>query len=351
MIQNDCYISLRKTTIVDVNEKAHHLPPDGGPFKEFKVADFFCPDEWIKDGIFVEVQEGQPMWFDLTQNVVCACLVSIQRLNPVTGDPANLDAGLTKEPTQNYVVLPRQLWLDGYAKDGKVYQFITTKAGEGLAVNEFALPKHMQDSHALAFAFFQPKNPPRRESFRHRGEEFTSGKISSLMSFSPLHTSKSSGDWFAGSTRGLDSISPDLNSAKIDTISSSPCDSSGKVICSTAGGAKTASINYNEVLDTGEAAAEPETVDILEDHKTFDKASMGMGGRIKQRIETDNNTVDYYQKEPSAILTIYLALPEQFEAIMKKGKRQDESKKDKFVHSGKVGKVQVPLVTKKDLGH
>ena len=97
--------------------------------------------------------------------------------------------------------------------------------------------------------------------------------------------------------------------------------------------------------------AEPETVDILEDRKDFDKASMGMGGRIKQRIETDNNTVDYYQEKPSAILTVYLALPEQFKAIMKKGKRQDSSKKDKFVNSGQVGKVQVPLVTQKDLGH
>jgi len=358
MFQNDSYVSLRKTTIVDVNEDSHQLPPDHGAFNEFKVADYNCPDEWIKDGIFVEVKEGQPMWFDLRQNEVCACLPSVQRLNPVTGEPANLDAGLTKDPTQNYLMLPGQLWLDGYARDGKVYQFIVTKAGVGLAVNEFALPKHMQDSHALAFAFFQPKNPPpRRVVTRRSGLDPI---MTQPMWFSPMHTPHSwiGHDDHYGVKSALGKImGSSMGGGKsCSTGSLRSLSSSSEPVIGGANFVSNTDVPMDDCMELGAVADEvvafePETVDILEDRKDFDKASMGMGGRIKQRIKTDGNTVDYYHEKPSAILTVYLALPEQYKAIMKKGKRQDSSKKDKFINSGQVGKVQVPLVTQKDLGH
>jgi len=80
------------------------------------------------------------------------------------------------------------------------------------------------------------------------------------------------------------------------------------------------------------------------DHTQFDKASIGMGGRIEQDVETDSNTVEFYKEKPSVVMPIYLALPKQFDAIMKQGKRQDASRKDKYVNSGEVGGVQVPLI-------
>ncbi|KKL55512.1 hypothetical protein LCGC14_2254650, partial [marine sediment metagenome] len=91
-----------------------------------------------------------------------------------------------------------------------------------------------------------------------------------------------------------------------------------------------------------------ETVDILAEQDAnlneLDKASMGMGGRIIQSIVTDENTTDYYHEKRSALLTIHFALPEMFDAIMKKGKRQDASRKDKYKTSGHVGGVAVPLI-------
>ena len=166
MRQNDFTVGIHKTDTIKVDDKAHSLPPSNGLFREFKVADYFCPEEWSQDAVFIPVEEGPPMWFDLRGNDESACLPSIQRLNPVTGDPANLEAGITKDPTQIYLALPIQKWIDGYAKDGKVYQFVVTKRGIGLAVNEFVLPEHMQDSHAIGFAFFAPKNPkPKPEPF------------------------------------------------------------------------------------------------------------------------------------------------------------------------------------------
>jgi hypothetical protein len=75
---------------------------------------------------------------------------------------------------------------------------------------------------------------------------------------------------------------------------------------------------------------------------------MGAGGRIFQEIVTDENTVEYYHEKPTGMLSIYLALPEQFEAIMKKGRKQDASRKDRHVHSGDVGGIPVPLIGKND---
>jgi hypothetical protein len=374
MRQNGFYVSVRKTTVVEVDESSHHLPPDNGPFVEYKVADWNCPDEWSKDGIFIPVKEGDPMWFDFRGNYDCAILCAVQRLNPVTGEPANLEGGLSKDPQQNYLRMPEQQWLDGYAKDGKVYQFVVTKAGEGLAVNEFVLPKHMQDSHAVGFAFFGAKNPKPRPANLPRSvyvppdsQYFKCGAQNYDAKF--LCST-------GGGTKGMSSGGPVLGSGlrSFDNLSTPTMDSDFEAMGATADClndeiddcivAASASLEQEEKTcgrmagpadpDGGAAYAEAveeiveaEVVDRLEDdvdHTQFKKASMGMGGRITQLIHTDDNTVEYYTEKPAAVLTIYFCLPEQFEAIMKQGKRQDPQKKDKYVHSGEVGGVQVPLV-------
>jgi hypothetical protein len=389
MRQNDFTASVRRTTVVNVDEENHRLPPDHGPFKEFKVADWFCPDEWSKDGVFISIKEGDPMWFDFRGNDDCAILCAIQRLNPVTGDPANLEGGLSKDPKQNYLRMPQQQWLDGYAKDGKVYQFIVTKAGEGLAVSEFVLPKHMQDSHAVGFAFFGPKNPKPKPVYLPRSmssptlyscssipmgnyDQITKGdsvKIGARMKNLCSSGGKKGGMSAGGfANDSLDDCGADaaidFDAASIDCFAA-PADSSGDCVYSEGEvEVKTSSyvaipdveteVNYSKddvkvqekIPEHLMEVVEAEVVDRLEevDHTQFDKASMGMGGRISQLITTDDNTVEYYTEKPAAVLTIYFCLPEQFEAIMKQGERQDAQKQDKFVHSGEVGGVQVPLV-------
>ncbi len=377
MRQNGFSARVVKTKIVNVDEQSHCLPPDNGSYSEFQVADYYCPEEWSNDGIFVPVKEGDPLWFDFSGNDdECAILCAVQRINPVTGEPADLEAGLSKDPTQNYLRMPEQVWLDGYAKEGKVYQFVVTKAGIGLAVNEFVLPKHMQDSHAIGFAFFGPKNPKPKPLHRTRypgeymlttkgmlkskgntwvsaqnlcaggGEIVEAGGGSQTMNFSPEPSS---------TMMGIDS--EDMLGGSIDV--DSPADS----VCFLSASAETDKLvlgasadvqrftqnrvadNYNEVVEEPPVI---DTVDILAEEAKLtelDKASMGAGGRIRQEIVTDANTTDYYHEKRSALLTIYFALPEMYKAIMKKGKRQDASKKDKYKTSGHIGGVAVPLVT------
>ena len=335
MKQNGFFAEVIRTSIVDVDEKSHGLPPHNGSYPEHKVADYYCPDEWSNDGVFISVKEGDPLWFDFRGNDECAILCAVQRINPVTGEPADLETGLTKDPTQNYLRMPEQKWLDGYAKEGKVYQFMVTKAGIGLAVNEYVLPKHMQDSHAIGFAFFGPKNPkpkPIYPSFPQFSSEkycmsMIKSKGHSLQSFGSLGMSGDS--WNSGFATAHCCMGS--NSANF-------CHASDSAIDNT---------SFIGAVSSGEVE-EIETIDILAAQEAnlneLDKASMGAGGRIVQSIITDDNTTDYYHEKRSALLTIYFALPEMYEAIMKKGKRQDASKRDKYKTSGHIGGIAVPLI-------
>ena len=349
MKQNGFFAEVIQTDIIDVDESSHQLPPHKGAYKELKVADYYCPEEWSNDGVFIPVKEGDPLWFDFRGNDECAILCAVQRINPVTGKPADLEAGLSKDPAQNYLRMPEQMWLDGYAKDGKVYQFVVTKAGIGLAVNEFLLPKHMQDSHAIGFAFFGPKNPKPKPIYRSSpqfdskvyccssfGNPVSKGignPVSKGMSFGSLGSGASWNDDFASSRCCLDS--GDSGDSGLDYGYSSLH-------------AVTCDAPFIGAVSSGEVE-EIETIDILAAQEAnlneLDKASMGAGGRIVQSIFTDDNTTDYYHEKRSALLTIYFALPAMYEAIMKKGRRQDASKKDKYKTSGHIGGIAVPLIT------
>ena len=382
MKQNGFVVDIIKTKRIEIDDDAHELPPYVEKYAEYRVADWFCPDEWSNDGVFIPVEEGDPMWFDLRGNEECACLPAIQRLNPITGEPADLDAGLSKDPTQNYMTLPRQKWIDGYVNGGKVYQFIATKAGIGLAVAEFVLPVHMQDSHALGFAFFNPKNPkPKPQPWVRNPEQMciqkgdASPKKHILMAGGFM---KSAGDCFdrpvgesygsstmdfcgsdggggagasAGGTEALydEKVSDGLTSGALYSAESIPVK-----CCSNIDEMTTKGIPLSKTITDPEEVEAPETVDVLAEKEAdltdLDKASMGQGGRIAQQIVTDHNTVDYYHKDRSALLTIYFALPEMYDAILKKGRRQDATRKDKYKMSGKVGGVQVPLITQAEAG-
>jgi hypothetical protein len=75
----------------------------------------------------------------------------------------------------------------------------------------------------------------------------------------------------------------------------------------------------------------------------FDKASIGAGGRIQQAIVPDPNTVEYYVEKPTLIMNYYLCLPEQFEAIMTRGRRQSDTR-DESTGQGAIGKTKIPLI-------
>jgi len=328
MKQNDFIVRVHKTDKIDISDKNAPLPPSRGLFDEYRVADHFCPSEWSKDGVFIPVEEDQPLWFDFRGSPESACIPSVQRLNPLTGKPADLEEGMTKDPEQNYMVLPKQRWLDGYAKGGKVYQFVVTKEGVGLAVSEHVLPEHMQDSHALGFAFFSPKNP---KPVPPRPDPVMGSSGINLSGINLI------------SAGGSNYYNAEINGALdmgTKNILRSTQNYSAEISCSV--DQPTEGCFVAQVVDDNCVKSIDVTEEINE--QGLDKASMGMGGRIEQVIEADDNSVDYYKAERSGLLVIYFALPGMFKSIIDKGLRIKAKSKDKYTHSGEVGGVQVPLI-------
>lgn len=327
MKQNGYQASIRKTTKINVNESHHSLPPDLGPFKEFKVADYFCPDEWDKNGIFIPVQEKEPLWIDLRMNPTCACLISVQKVNPVTGEKSDLKAGLSKNPMQNYLKLPEQLWLDGYSKDGKVYQFTVTTEKSEYAVCDYVLDPQDNDSQAIGIAFFGEKNPkPAKPVIRPNANGL----------FANPYTKGYSG--VLEDSIGYNGIN--YNSSGEQLLRSV------KISCSTVKHVKPP-VSTRVIEDAIPAHVEAFSAE-FETTTDFDcnvqtKASMAAGGRILQNIRQDENSIEFYKSEPDCVISIYMCLPGQFQQIMNQGRR-DEPKKDKYVMSGEIAGKQIPLM-------
>lgn len=355
---NGHWVSLRKTEIIKVDDGLHRLPPDKGPFIEYAVADYpGCPAEWSRDGFFVAVKEGEPLWFDFRSNADSAVVCSVQRVNPITGEASDFEAGLRKDPKQNYLRLPEQMWLDGYVNDGKVYQFIVTKSGVGFGVNEFVLPIEKQDSHAVAFAFYSPVVDVPRQSGGVLRSSGICGQAVNMSAptdptwFSPLHTPQ---NWEAAvkiSSKGsskrcrVQNVSTSVNQGETLTSGGSCAGAAGsEVFYSNAIGASgdESRFTQNRVADNYNEVLEDATLDM--DDVEVDKASMGMGGRISQIVTADRNTVEYYKPKPTGIITVYLALPDQFKLIMDKGKNGEQGNRDKHTYSGDLNGVKVPLV-------
>lgn len=341
MKSNNFSVSIRQTKVVEISPEANLLPPDCGPFKEFRVADYFCPDEWTKNGVFIPVKEGDPFWIDFRGNISSAVIPSVQRVNPITGESCNIKDGIKKDPKQNYLVLPRQKWIDGYVKEGKVYQFIVTKSGVGLAVNEYLLPVELQDSHALGFAFFSPKHNPDIIDGRIDITYYQRGP--NPYWFSPVYIPH---NWQIRTP--LRSFTSTTTGGYVKTSSTIP---PSDAIPISNGGKDFGSINADDIQDVQEQIEcfvnSPDTTVITNhsfDYDSCDKASIGAGGRIEQQIVVDPNTPEFYNEKPDATLTIYLALPDLFEQIMSKGLRQDASRRDKYVHSGELNGIQIPLI-------
>ncbi|MER7663953.1 hypothetical protein [Streptomyces sp. NPDC096193] len=114
----------------------HPLPPGLGEFPVRRVADFpdTVPPEWsARGGVMLPVYLREAMWLSFSGTVEPAALqVGVGKVCAVSGE--RWSGELTRKP-QNYVVLPRQPWLDGInSGKGTVRQFVAVPLGMGATV-------------------------------------------------------------------------------------------------------------------------------------------------------------------------------------------------------------------------
>ncbi|WP_327169319.1 hypothetical protein [Streptomyces subrutilus] len=114
----------------------HALPPGLGDFPLRRVEDHpdTVPPEWLaKGGVMLPVYLREAMWLDFGGTVEPAALqVGVGKVCAVSGERWTGRPG--RDP-QNYLVLPRQPWLDGInSGDGTVGQFVAVPLGLGATV-------------------------------------------------------------------------------------------------------------------------------------------------------------------------------------------------------------------------
>ncbi|MEU0334375.1 hypothetical protein [Streptomyces sp. NPDC006193] len=114
----------------------HPLPPGLGEFPVRRVADYAdrVPERWrARGGVMLPVYLREAMWLSFAGTTEPAALqVGVGKVCAVSGEPWS--DRLTRRP-QNYVVLPRQPWLDGINSGrGTVRQFVAVPLGLGATV-------------------------------------------------------------------------------------------------------------------------------------------------------------------------------------------------------------------------
>ncbi|MET9731081.1 hypothetical protein ABZZ79_10580 [Streptomyces sp. NPDC006458] len=130
-------VAVRFIRTLRLPEKGTHpLPPGLGEFPLRRVTDYpgTAPAEWLaRGGVMLPVYLREAMWLSFAGTTEPAALqVGVGKVCAVSGKPWS--DRLRRDP-QNYLVLPRQPWLDGInSGKGTVRQFVAVPLGLGATV-------------------------------------------------------------------------------------------------------------------------------------------------------------------------------------------------------------------------
>ena len=138
-------INFQRTLRIPDDGKDYPLPPGLGKFPLRHVDDFadHVPESWVEHGgVMLPMYQSEALWINFDENYVdghdtsypFAVKICAGKINAITGD--SWSDGLQGSP-QNYLVTPRQPWLDGYCVDkGIVRQFVAMPLGAGYSAEE-----------------------------------------------------------------------------------------------------------------------------------------------------------------------------------------------------------------------
>ena len=137
-------IEFQRTLRIPDDGKKHHLPPGLGSFPLRHVDDFAerVPEQWLEHGgVMLPMYQSEAMWLNfggggwhMSSDYPFAVKVATGKINAVTGK--EWQNGLSRKP-QDYVIVPKQPWLDGYCVEkGVIRQFVAMPLGSGYSVEE-----------------------------------------------------------------------------------------------------------------------------------------------------------------------------------------------------------------------
>ncbi|HMP73028.1 MAG TPA: hypothetical protein PKE55_07155 [Kiritimatiellia bacterium] len=162
-------LGFQRTLRLPDNAETYYLPPGLGRFPLQHIDDFAgnLPPSWLaRGGVIMPMYQAEALWinFDTERDqerrasYPMAIKIGAGKINAITGN--RWRDGLNRKGKQNFVVAPKQPWLDGYyAEEGVVRQFVAMPLGEGYTAEEQLTGK--ADVGGLQIEVF----PMKREAF------------------------------------------------------------------------------------------------------------------------------------------------------------------------------------------
>ena len=155
-------IEFQRTLRIPDDGKIYPLPAGFGPFSLRHVDDYkdTVPAPWIeRGGVLMPMYQSEALWIRFNTRYPFAVKVAAGKINAVTGELWT--TGLQTDP-QNYMVLPEQPWLDGFAvRKGVIRQFVAMPLGAGYSAEEQITGK--ADTGGIQLQVF----PLRAEAYFH----------------------------------------------------------------------------------------------------------------------------------------------------------------------------------------
>jgi hypothetical protein len=131
------YVEFQRTLRIPDDGKVYPLPAGFGRFALRHVDDHndAVPAPWIeRGGVLMPMYQSEALWIRFGTDYPFAVKVGAGKINAVTGEAWT--AGLQAHP-QNYLVVPEQPWLDGFAvQKGIIRQFVAVPLGARYTVEE-----------------------------------------------------------------------------------------------------------------------------------------------------------------------------------------------------------------------
>jgi hypothetical protein len=130
-------VDFQRTLRIPDDGKKYPLPPGLGRFPIRHVDDYAprVPESWLTHGgVMLPMYQSEALWLHFGSSYPFAVKVATGKINAVSGK--TWTDGLHRKP-QDYVVVPRQPWLDGYnVGRGVIRQFVAMPLGAGYTVEE-----------------------------------------------------------------------------------------------------------------------------------------------------------------------------------------------------------------------
>lgn len=130
-------VEFQRTLRIPDDGKDHYLPPGLGKFPLRHVDDFAdrAPSSWLeRGGVLMPMYQAEALWISFGGGYPFAVKIASGKINAITGE--DWRSGLNRQP-QDYLVLPDQPWLDGFAVGkGIIRQFVAMPLGAGYSVEE-----------------------------------------------------------------------------------------------------------------------------------------------------------------------------------------------------------------------